>query len=184
MTRNRVFTAGIVGCAIVALAGCAPMAMPDVSRFQEPELKVVDAPANTNPNACYSSDITPATVETVTEQVLVQPAEVSPDGTVLRPASYRTETETRIIKDRSEIVFETVCEKDLTPQFVASLQRALAVRGLYTGPVTSEMNAETRRAVRRFQNPEGLHSSVLSVAAAKRLGLAVYSRDEALATRR
>ena len=170
-----------VACVMLALVGCDRVPMPDVSRFLEPELLVTDTPVETDPNACYSRDVTPAVVETVTEQVLVQPPEIASDGRVLRPAAYRTITEARIVQNRREIWFETLCPGEMTPQFVASLQRALAARGLYQGDVTSEMNDETHRAVRRFQRPEGLHSGVLSIAAAKRLGLAVYKREEALA---
>jgi hypothetical protein len=157
--------------------------MPDVSRFLEPALEASDRPLDGDPNACYSRDLTPAILETVTEQVLVQPPQVASDGTVLMPGAYRTVTETRIVQERRDIWFENLCPDEMTPQFIASLQRALAARGLYSGDITSEMNPETSQAIRRFQKPEGLHSAVLSVAAAKRLGLAVYARSEALARR-
>jgi len=167
----------------LVLAGCGPVSMPDVSRFLEPALEVSDRPPDGDPNACYSRDVTPAILETVTEQGVAAPPEIASDGTVLTPGAYRTVTETRIVQDRRDIWFETLCPDEMTPQFIASLQRALAARGLYTGDVTSEMSAETARAIRRFQEPEGLHSAVLSVAAAKRLGLAVYAENEALARR-
>jgi len=169
---------------LLVLAGCGAVSMPDVARFLEPELTVRDRPPpEGDANTCYSRDITPAVIETVTEQVIVQSPEIAGDGTVLSPGAYRTVTEARIVQDRREIWFEVLCPEMLTPQFIASLQRALAARGLYHGDVTSQMNPETARAIRRFQEPEGLHSAVLSVAAAKRLGLAVYARDEALALR-
>ncbi|WP_226779181.1 peptidoglycan-binding domain-containing protein [Oceaniglobus trochenteri] len=160
------------------------MTRPDVSRFLEPELSASDRPVGSDPNACYSQDVTPALIETVTEQVVEQPPELSKDGTLRRPATYRTVTEARIVKDRSDIWFQTPCPDELTPQFIASLQRALAARGLFAGRVSGVMDAETRQAVRRYQKAEGLHSGVISTAAAKRLGLAVYERDEALRKRR
>jgi len=59
----------------------------------------------------------------------------------------------------------------LTPDFVASLQRALAARGIYAGVVNGQMDAPTRRAIRRYQKPKGPDSDVLSLATAQELGL-------------
>jgi peptidoglycan hydrolase-like protein with peptidoglycan-binding domain len=75
------------------------------------------------------------------------------------------------VKERSVTWFETPCAAGQTPDFVASVQRALAARGLYRGPAHGEMDARTRAAIRRFQTPEGLDSGILSLAAARKLGL-------------
>lgn len=168
----------------VTLGACGPLSPPEVARFQEPALTVVKGSDPENPDACYGEDVVPAMIETVTEQVLERPATRAEDGTVVRPALYRTETVARILRQRQDIRFEAVCPDDMTPQFIASLHRALAVRGHYTAPVSGEINRDTRSAIRRFQKAEGLDSAVLSVAAAKRLGLAVYERHEALAPSR
>lgn len=80
--------------------------------------------------------------------------------------------------DASGMWFEIPCPDQMTPDFVASLQRALAVRGHYSGPVTGQVNSATRDAVRAYQRENGLDSDVLSLAAAKRLGLIAYSRAE------
>ena len=121
--------------------------------------------------ACWAEEITPAIIETVSEQVLVRPETRGPDGTVTAPAVYATETRQRIVQDRRQVWFPTPCLEAMTLEFVASLQRALKARGFYLAPVTGQLDAPTREAVRRFQAPRGLDSATLSVGAAQELGL-------------
>lgn len=172
--------APVMGVACLALAACGQGGMqrvggtvPAVAKFTEPEVArfKTEAPPGSDPNACYGRDVSPAVIETVTEQVLLQPAEVKVDGTVLYPAVYKTETHQRIVRERSELWFQTPCARDLTPDFVASLQRALEARGYYRGPISGEMDARTRAAVRSYQAPQGLDSGIVSSAAARKLGL-------------
>ena len=87
----------------------------------------------------------------------------------LRPAPLLA-----VVEERRELWFETPCRSEMTPEFVASLQRALKVRGHYQGPISGEMTARTRRAIRSFQKPQGLDSAILSKAAARQLGLVAY----------
>ena len=167
----------LAGCAALLIAGCGRMPVPDVAQLMEPDLVKTRAtpPPGTDPDNCYGQDATPAVIETVTEQIMLQPAEISVDGAVAYPAVYKTETRQRIVKERTELWFETPCSGELTPEFVASLQRALKVRGYYRGPVTGEMTPRTRRAVRAYQKPQGLDSAILSKAAARQLGLVAYA---------
>ncbi len=166
----------------LALAGLAACAGPaaDLGALGEPEVtrQVQEAPPGAPPGTCWGKHVSPAVIETVTEQVMLQPAEIHADGTVTRPAIYKTETVQRIVRERRETWFETPCDSALTPEFLASLQRALAVRGLYHGPVTGRMDARTRAAVRRYQKPQGLDSGILSLAAARKLGLAAVEIDK------
>jgi hypothetical protein len=127
---------------------------------------------------CYATDTTPAVIETVTAQVLDQPAVTAPDGTVLTPASYRTVTRQEITRERAEITFETLCPPAYTDDFVQSLQRALALRGYYAGPVNGVMDVATGRAVQDFQRETGPDSPILSIAAARTLGLARLTQEE------
>ncbi len=145
--------------------GLGGLGEPEVTRFSQ------TAPPGAEPGSCWGKQVTPAIIETVTHQVLLQPAQVLVDGTVLQPAIYKTETLQVIIRERRETWFLVPCEIDLTPDFVASVQRALTARGLYGGSITGEMNTGTRAAVRRFQKPQGLDSGILSLAAARKLGL-------------
>jgi hypothetical protein len=122
--------------------------------------------------------VTPAIVETVTEQVLVQPPQISTTGSVNYPATYRTETRQEIVRERTELWFETLCEDLLSPDFIETLQRALAARGFYSAQTTGVIDRNTRRAILAYQTSEDLHSDVLSLAAARRLGLSELPRNE------
>lgn len=73
-------------------------------------------------------------------------------------------------------LFAVPCPAALTPQLWSSVQRALAVRGLYAGPITGIPDAATAEAVRRFQAPLGLDSPTLSLDGARRLGLMPWPR--------
>ncbi len=163
-----------LNCALVLLSlsacgsshpGLGGLGEPEVTRFSQA------APPGAEPGSCWGKHVTPAIIETVTHQVLLQPAQVLVDGTVLHPAVYKTETLQDIIRERREIWFLVPCEIDMAPDFIPSMQRALAARGLYNGAISGEMNAGTLAAVRRFQKPQGLDSGILSLAAARKLGL-------------
>ena len=158
---------------IAVLAGVALSACDAPLPMAEPELvtRLGTAPPGAAPGTCWGKDVTPAVIETVTEQILLQPAEVLVDGTVVQPAIYKTETKQMIVQERRETWFETPCPANLTPEFNASLQRALKARGHYRGQINGQMDNRTRSAIRAFQKPQGLDSGVLSIAAARQLGL-------------
>jgi len=130
-----------------------------------------EAPPGAAPGTCWGQDETPAVIETVTEQIILQPAEVLADGTVASPAVYKTETHQRIVRPRKATWFETPCEDALTPEFIASLQRALTARGLYRGPDNGRLTPRTQAAIRAYQRPQGLDSAMISLAAARQMGL-------------
>lgn len=130
-----------------------------------------DTPPTKGKGICWADVVTPAIIETVTEQVLVRPEVRGPDGTVTTAAIFQSETSQRIVQDRRDVWFRTPCPDDLTLDFVASLQRALKARGYYRGDVTGQLDAATRLATRQFQEPLGLDSERLSLAAAQRLGI-------------
>ncbi|WP_417248023.1 peptidoglycan-binding domain-containing protein [Celeribacter sp.] len=140
--------------------------------------EVPNAPPGADPEACYARTTTPAIIETVTEQVLVQPPQIAADGSVTYPAVYRTETRQEIVRERKELWFETLCEEEMTPEFIASLQRALEVRQYFTGAITGRMDIRTRRAIRAYQGEQGVESDILSLAAARKLGLKEVERTE------
>ncbi|MCE8546856.1 peptidoglycan-binding protein [Ruegeria pomeroyi] len=170
-------TALFCALAFLGLSACNA-GLPDVDALREPEVSrfTAEAPPGAAPGTCWGKQVTPAIIETVTHQVMLQPAEVQSDGSVLRPAVYKTETRQEIVRERKETWFETLCAEEMTPEFIASVQRALAVRGLYRGAPSGEMDARTRAAVRRYQKPQGLDSGILSRAAARELGLVAVER--------
>lgn len=166
---------------LVWLAGCDPNEMhtPDLGALSEPDVvrSSATAPPGAAPGTCWGREVSPAIIETVTEQVLVQPAEVLADGTVVAPAAYRSETQQRIVQERRETWFETPCDPLWTEEFIASLQRALKARDLFYGPITGNIDKRTRAAIRRYQAPQGLDSSILSLEAARKLGLVAVERE-------
>lgn len=176
MTRVLILT-GVAGLCLAACDG--PSA--EVNRLIEPPLSRTHAapPPGYDPAACWGMQMTPAVIETVTEHILLQPAEVTSDGRVLEPALYKTETQQRIVKERREVWFETLCDDQMSREFVTTLQRALAARGLYRGTPSGAMDAATRHAVRRYQAPQGLDSAILSLEAARKMGLVAYPRPDA-----
>ncbi|NKX43667.1 peptidoglycan-binding domain-containing protein [Roseicyclus persicicus] len=171
-------------CGLLALSACVPAGERDA--FAEPlsaregaiEVMRGAGPPNADPSACYGHEATPAIVETVTEQVMIQPPQIATDGRVIEPAVFVTETQQRIVEERRELWFQVPCELQVAdPDFIASLQRALAARGYYSGPVTGTMTRRTERAIRDFQAPQGLDSATLSLAAARQLGLSLWNPE-------
>lgn len=172
----------VTAIALAGLAGCDPadLPAPDLAALSEPDVvraSADSAPPGAKPGTCWGREVSPAVIETVTEQVIVQPAEVLADGTVISPAVYRSETHQRIVEERRETWFETPCDDSWTEEFTASLQRALRARGHYSGPITGTMDKRTRAAIRRYQSAQGLDSSILSMEAARQMGLVAVERE-------
>nr|WP_252731260.1 peptidoglycan-binding protein [Lentibacter algarum] len=161
-----VISLGLVG----VLAACTEQNASNVASTGP--IRSYEAPLKgSDPNACWGKDISPAVIETVTERVLITPEVLSEDGTVLSEAEYKDKAQRRIVKERREVWFETPCQDTLTPDIIATLQRALKARGLYSGALSGVLDARTRHAIRSFQAPQGLDSSILSLWAARKLGL-------------
>jgi hypothetical protein len=127
---------------------------------------------------CFGRDVAPAVIETITATEEVTPAILGPDGSILSPATYRTVTRQEITRERGEVAFETICPPAYTVEFVSTLQRALATRGLYRGPINGVMDTATGRAVQDFQRAEGPDSPLLSIRAARSLGIVALSQEE------
>ena len=161
--------------AILALAGCTSGPdMPELARMETPgQIATRDAsgPPDAAPGTCWGRDETPTRLQTVTENVVVKEPVRDADGTVLIPAEMRSQTRQEIVEERRELWFETPCPESFTPDIIASLQRALKARGYHEGEITGELDTTTRAAIRAYQQPQGLNSSVLSLTAARQLGL-------------
>jgi hypothetical protein len=127
---------------------------------------------------CRARDITPAIYEQVMGEVQVVQAEIAPDGTVIRPPIYRKAPVPRVVRERAEITFEAPCPDTMTPEFIASVQRALAVRSYFSGNVTGTLDAPTTAAIRRYQSERGLQSPQLSLETARALGLVAVDLAE------
>ena len=83
-----------------------------------------------------------------------------------------------IISQGMQALLKATCPQDMDLTFVATLQRALKARGYYDMPVTGQMTPATAEAVRRYQADRGLDSHILSLAAARQLGLATSAAPE------
>lgn len=175
MVGSRHFRGAI---ALALLAGCSGTGLPQAPAQADFAADVVERARAAGPpkgpgGACWQSDIRPAVIETVTEQVLVTPERRDAAGRIEQPAVYASESHQRILSDRGAIWFRVPCPPEMTPEFIASLQRALKARGLYLRAPTGVMDAPTRTALRRYQRAHGLDSDHLSLAAARALGLIV-----------
>lgn len=161
-----------------ALVGCTQSA--PIRQEPPPEPGVLEAtrngPAGAPPGTCWGKTVSPAVVETVEQQVQVKPAEINSDGTIAALPQYRSTSRQEIVSPRVENWFETPCRDVLTPQFIASLQRALMARGFYAGSANGVFDAPTRTALQNFQRTDGPDSPVLALATARRLGLIAVAR--------
>ncbi|OIQ42297.1 MAG: peptidoglycan-binding protein [Roseobacter sp. MedPE-SWde] len=134
------------------------------------------APPGAPPGTCWHKNTSPAVIQTVTDQVLVTPAVRDDAGQILQPAVFRTVTRQDIVQPRRETWLETPCAEQMTPEFIASLQRALAARGFYRGIASGQIDRATRIAIRRYQKDAGLDSSTLSLDTARQLGLVAIAQ--------
>ncbi len=172
MSNTPALTAGLALAG--ALAACAPAPEPATRLDLGDEVIITDftlGPPDARPGACYGKDVTPAVIEQVTERVLVSPPEIGPQGNILKPAEYEEHATQELVTGREPIFFETPCPPRWTPEFIASIQRALNTRGIYNGPVSGDLDPTTRAAIREFQIARGLNSAILSTDSARALGL-------------
>ncbi len=172
--QTLTFRLALVVCLVVGGCVAAPPVMTDLSVALLPAAD--DTPPSTPPGACWERAVTPAVIETVTEQVLATPERRGPDGVVTEPATFRTETRQSIVAERRAVWFETPCPPVMDGEFLATLQRALKARGIYTDPLTGVLDAPTRAAIRAWQRPRGLDSDVLALASARALGIVAAAR--------
>ena len=171
------WTLPAVATALCALSACE---MPKTGSPKTHSIQTVgfaqDTPKGAATGTCWGKTISPAVIETINHEILLQPAQVSLDGRIQQPAVYKKEDIQQIVKPRQETWFETVCPTLLTEEFVASLQRALSARGSYRGAVSGLMDDRTLRAIRKFQLGGEFDSGNLTVASARTLGLIAVPR--------
>lgn len=166
--------------ALLTLAACETF--PSAPPAEEPPEPGVLAATKNGPSGapegtCWGKTVSPAVIETVTKQVEVKPAVINPDGTVGALPVYRDESKQQIVVARRDNWFETPCPEALTPEFIATLQRALHARGSFAGEITSQLDTPTLNAIQAFQNANGgPDSSVLTLETARTLGLVAIPR--------
>ena len=162
--------------ALCLLVACAPAS---TGGLEPQTLQVLAAtPPDAPPGTCWHRQDTAPVVETVIEEVLVIPAQLHADGTVATPPVYRKERRKITRTEPRGPWFETPCAEVYTPEFTATLQRALAARGFYRGAISGQVNRPTQNAIRRFQTSTGIKSATLSLAAARHMGLIAVERSD------
>lgn len=125
---------------------------------------------------CFAKDISPAVIETVTTHELENPEVRDASGVVTSPATFRTVARQQIVRERSDIRFETVCPQNYTAERVQTLQRALKARGFYDGEITGTLDRATGFAIQRFQRIDGPDTVMLSIETARSLGVVAFDR--------
>ena len=138
-------------------------------------------PPDARADQCFAHEVTPAVIETTTNRTQLTPPRLAVDletgeTEVVRPATYDTVTAQRVIREREEIFFETICPQLYTDRFVRSLQRALKARGFFGGVPSGWLDDQTKLAIKLYQKQEGLPSSILSLRTVETFGL-ISHRD-------
>ncbi|MFN4057733.1 MAG: peptidoglycan-binding domain-containing protein [Roseinatronobacter sp.] len=85
-----------------------------------------------------------------------------------RYSTHGAKPQEGVIEERA---FRVPCPEIMSQDFIATLQRALAARGAYEGPITGRADQATRAAVQAFQRANGFNSPILTLETAQRLGL-------------
>lgn len=179
----RTTTTRSLGAAVslAVLTGCAPLPIvPDVTKLISPtHITAVDMkPPADMPGVCWGHVPGPQITQIVSDIVVATPAQIGPSGEEIAPAIYREVTRPQTFNEGDGRWFTRTCDANLTPEFVMTLQRALAVRGLYRGEINGMMDQRTLRAVHTYQTPQGLVSAILSQSAAQQLGLIAVELDQ------
>ena len=166
----------------LALASCGPRIAVEAPRQGDLAAEAIQTfgagPPEGPEGTCWAHDLIPAVYETVTEQTLVTAEVRDAAGKVVTPAAYRSVSQLRVVNERRDIWFAAPCPEAMTVDFLATLQRALKARGYYTLPLSGEMDPATKEALRRYQADHGLDSPLLSLAAARDLGLSTTALND------
>jgi hypothetical protein len=110
----------------------------------------------------------PAEYKTVRVWKIVEPPQTR---RIPAPAQYETVTRRRLIRDGRMEWRPILCETNVTPELVTSLQRALLEAGYDPGPIDGFLGRQTLRAVKSYQEAKGLPTGNLTIATLDALGL-------------
>ncbi|MEJ6398311.1 peptidoglycan-binding domain-containing protein [Yoonia sp. 208BN28-4] len=126
---------------------------------------------------CFARMDQPTETSIIEELELVIPETTDAEGNVTAPPVYRTITRPQTLAIGEGERFETLCPPAYTPERVATLQRALRVRGAYAGPINGTLDTATGAAIRQFQRPDGIKSNLIEIDIARRLGVVATPID-------
>ena len=92
----------LIAVALCTLVGCD---MPNIGPSSPRSLQIIGfAPDGSAADTCWGKTISPAIIETVRCEVLLQPAQVSTDGRIQQPAVYKKEDLQEIVQQRRNMV--------------------------------------------------------------------------------
>lgn len=141
--------------------------------FAQASGQVTLADFRVNPDISPADDVAVQPVVAEEEPVILTPAHAEEEPVILSP-----DAPVLYFSDEAS-EFEAVCPAELTPDFVSSLQRAMAARDGYSGQITGEYDATTAASVLLMQRETlDLNSEVLAMETAQTLGLIVLSSDD------
>ena len=114
----------------------------------------------------------PAEYKTVTVTKLVRPAE---SRTIDIPAEHQTVSTQKLVSEPSLEWRQVMCDENLTHSNVVAMQRTLADKGLYTGPIDGVIGAGTLGAVNSYAKSRGLPTgnNYITVDVAKSLNVSL-----------
>jgi hypothetical protein len=162
---------------IIAVSSCTTLSVAPPSSPQNP---ITAAPINgieiAADDRCFAEDAPQTQTRIVEETQVIVPELRDLRGRVTRPAVVRSVDQPKTFVIGPGQRFETLCPQAYTPEFVASLQRALSVRNAYAGPISGNYDEMTRNAVAAFQRADGIDSPLLGIDAARLLGLIAVAR--------
>ena len=110
----------------------------------------------------------PAVYKTIEKRVLIAPE--TPEYKVI-PAKYQTITRTKTIEPAKMEWRRILCETNVTPSVIMSIQKALNAKGYEAGPVDGRFGRKTLRAVEKYQRDNNLPVSGLSYDTIESLGV-------------
>jgi hypothetical protein len=141
--------------------------------------------------ACTVSKPIPAVYKTVTKKVVETPAKekvvkipavyktvkvkelVSPETTktIKIPAVYKTVTQRVKVQDSQVKWLPVLCETNFTRPRIMMMQRALLQAGFDPGSIDGVIGTETKVAVRKYQEANGLATGAITLETLRSLGI-------------
>lgn len=150
-----------------AQADAKPTGRTTCLETQPAELVAIEKLTLTKPASVVASP-SPAEYETITVQELVSAAT---ERRIVIPARTRTVTSRQETASGTLEWRQVLCETDMTPQKVLSIQRALAEAGFNPGPIDGIIGRATLDAMERYQSENNLGRGGITFESMEKLGV-------------
>lgn len=110
----------------------------------------------------------PAIYKTIEKRVLIAPE--TPEYKII-PAKFQTITHTKTIEPATMEWRRILCETNVTPSVIMSIQKALNNKGYNSGVIDGRLGSKTLRAIEKYQRDNNLPLSGLSYDTIDSLGV-------------